>query len=103
MYSINVMHMAITKHKLHNHNDYPLLRIQIDRAPVKIFRVLVVIHISNMGTSDLLDIYALSPRASAIRMYISGKSLVPMSQLCITYISHCVTTHAYTYTYTQAV
>ena len=45
-----------------------------------------VLHIScNMGTRDLPDMYALSPRACGPRAsghtYISGKSLVPMLQL----------------------
>ena len=41
-----------------------------------------VLHIScNMGTLDLPDMYALSPRA-----YISGKSLVPMLQLIHMYV-----------------
>ena len=53
-----------------------------------------MLHIScNIGTSDLPDMYALSPRALGIHIrqitryalrlwaYISGKSLVPMLQL----------------------
>ena len=41
-----------------------------------------VLHITcNIGSRDLPDMYALSPRACGPRAYISGKSLEPMLQL----------------------
>ena len=41
-----------------------------------------MLHITcNMYARDLPDMYALSPRACGPRVYISGKSLVPMLQL----------------------
>ena len=47
----------------------------------------------NMGTSDLPDMYALSPcmpSALGLRAYISGKSLVPMLQpICDTFLASC--------------
>ena len=43
-----------------------------------------------MGTSDLPDMYAQSPRATGLRAYISGKSQVPMLQLlCKTFLASC--------------
>ena len=43
-----------------------------------------------MGTSDLPDMYAQSPRAAGPRAYISGKSRVPMLQLlCNTFLASC--------------
>ena len=43
-----------------------------------------------MGTSDLPDMYAQSPRAAGPRAYISGKSRVPVLQpLCNTFLASC--------------
>ena len=45
-----------------------------------------------MGTTDLPDMYAQSPRAAdrGLRAYISGKSRVPMLQLlCNTFLASC--------------
>ena len=52
----------------------------------------------NMGTSDLSDAYAQSPRATGLRLraYISGKSRVPMLQLiCNTLSASCAQAKSY--------
>ena len=44
-------------------------------------------HITcNMGAHDLLDMHALGPADFMVWADILGKSLVPMLQLCITYM-----------------
>ena len=43
--------------------------------------VIILVFVCNMCTRDLPDMYALSPQASGIHTYISGKSLLPMLQL----------------------
>ena len=59
---------------------------------VYIYIYIYIFDSCNMGTSDLPDMYAQSPRPQArgLRAYISGKSRVPTLQLlCNTFLASC--------------